>query len=185
MALLHSCTVTRKNCWPPVWEQGANTVLRQSFSHGATQERPGCKIHIQCLSFWPNRSRAVAQVGIPEEALGRKEGNRGKGVNGRTCHSIATWRLDKRDSDDTTDWAPVQTIKLGLLRRNATVLQVHGKKKLVHTFRRNIFRLLGQDCCPAIFWMSKECTQLLSHERPASKSAHHREFKNIYTGKKD
>lgn len=78
-------------------------MLRQSFSHSATQERPGGKIHIQCVSFWQNRSRAVAQVGLPEEALGRKGQNRGEGVDGRTCYSIATCRLDKRDSAYTTD----------------------------------------------------------------------------------
>lgn len=110
-----------------------------------------CVYSDNSLSFWQDRSRAVAQVGLPQEALGRKGGNCGEGMNGRTCYSIATWRLDKRDSDDTEDWAPVHTIKLWPLRKNASFLQLHGKRQLVHTFRRNIFSLLGQNCYPAIF----------------------------------
>lgn len=37
-----------------------------------------------------NRTRAVAQVGLPEKALGRKGEKCGEGVSGRTCYSIAT-----------------------------------------------------------------------------------------------
>lgn len=177
--LLHSCRVTRKHCWPPEWGQGANSVLRQSFSHSATQERPGCKIHVQ----WPQcvlltkQNQSCSTSTIAWGGFRQKGENCGEGVNGRTCYFIFTGGLDKRDSDDTADWAPIHTIKLWLLRRNATFLQVHGKKQLVNTFRRNIFRLLGQNCCPAIFSVSKECTQPLSHERLTSKNAPCRELK--------